>query len=195
MSQGIPSESMWLGSAGAAPAVVKGGGGPARRAGVGSAERRSLPPRAPTTATPAASACARSTGTSLPTASPAAGAGSSPIPPAPNGRSAAFRRTPRRPPVTWMYAQDGHTQDLGFDRCPACGRPSRGLDYHLRPGARTRLPLTRLSAPVAHRRCPELRDCRVWLRSLPVTASIDELQQRLAIQGSRMFMRNVIALV
>ncbi|MET7973181.1 hypothetical protein ABZW44_08845 [Streptomyces mirabilis] len=38
--------------------------------------------------------------------------------------------------MTWMYAQDGHTQDLGFDRCPACGRPSRSLDYHPETGQR-----------------------------------------------------------
>ncbi|MER5200488.1 hypothetical protein ACWD3J_44255 [Streptomyces sp. NPDC002755] len=44
--------------------------------------------------------------------------------------------TPGALPVTWMYAQDGYTQDLDFDRCPACGRPSRGLDYHPETGER-----------------------------------------------------------
>lgn len=39
--------------------------------------------------------------------------------------------TPGALPVTWMYAQDGHTQDLSDPvHCPACRRPSRGLDYH-----------------------------------------------------------------
>ncbi|MFD3932625.1 hypothetical protein [Streptomyces sp. NPDC058614] len=37
--------------------------------------------------------------------------------------------TPGALPVTWMYAQEGDTQDLGNPaHCPACGRSSRGLD-------------------------------------------------------------------
>lgn len=38
--------------------------------------------------------------------------------------------TPGAVPVTWVHAQDGHTQDLGdVEHCPTCGRPSRGLAY------------------------------------------------------------------
>jgi hypothetical protein len=48
----------------------------------------------------------------------------------------ASEDTPGALPVTWMCAQDGHTQDLGFDRGPDCGRPSRGLDYHSETGQR-----------------------------------------------------------
>ncbi|MFF2520385.1 hypothetical protein [Streptomyces sp. NPDC058086] len=45
--------------------------------------------------------------------------------------SQRFGGSPGTLPVIWMYAQDGHTQDFGsLDRCPACERPSRGLDYH-----------------------------------------------------------------
>ncbi|MFD8655027.1 hypothetical protein [Streptomyces mirabilis] len=59
--------------------------------------------------------------------------------------------TPGALPVTWMYAQDGHTQDLGFDRCPACGRPSRGLDYRPETGRRVHVcpsPVCRHQWPV-----------------------------------------------
>ncbi|MDQ1051917.1 hypothetical protein [Streptomyces sp. V4I2] len=49
----------------------------------------------------------------------------------------ASEDTPGALPVTWMYAQDGHTQDIGDPvRCPACARPSRGLDYHSETGQR-----------------------------------------------------------
>ncbi|MFE7359206.1 hypothetical protein ACFU8Q_40590 [Streptomyces sp. NPDC057543] len=43
--------------------------------------------------------------------------------------------TPGALPVTWMYAQD-----LGDPvHCPACGRPSRGLDYDRVTGQRVHL--------------------------------------------------------
>jgi hypothetical protein len=49
----------------------------------------------------------------------------------------ATEGTPGALPVTWMYAQDGHTQDLGsLQRCPACGRPSLALDYDPESGQR-----------------------------------------------------------
>ncbi|WP_019074411.1 hypothetical protein [Streptomyces hokutonensis] len=49
----------------------------------------------------------------------------------------ATEDTPGALPVTWMYAQDGRTQDLGsVEHCPACGRPSRGLDYDRVSGQR-----------------------------------------------------------
>ena len=67
--------------------------------------------------------------------------------------------TPGAVPVTWMYAQDGHTQDLSTPvaRCPNCQRPSRGLDYdpvagqhnHVCPSptCRHRWPLTESPTP------------------------------------------------
>ncbi|MGW1675650.1 hypothetical protein [Streptomyces sp. NPDC002324] len=48
--------------------------------------------------------------------------------------------TPGALPLTWMYAQEGDTQDLGtLVNCPACGRSSRGLDYHHETGQRVHL--------------------------------------------------------
>ncbi|KOG43702.1 hypothetical protein AQJ84_09240 [Streptomyces resistomycificus] len=42
----------------------------------------------------------------------------------------ASEDTPGALLVTWMYAQDSHTQDIADPvHNPACGRPSRGLDY------------------------------------------------------------------
>ncbi|MFC4506153.1 MULTISPECIES: hypothetical protein [Streptomyces] len=52
----------------------------------------------------------------------------------------ASEDTPGALPVTWMYAQEGDTQDLGDPvHCPACGRSSRGLDYDHVTGQRVHL--------------------------------------------------------
>jgi hypothetical protein len=49
----------------------------------------------------------------------------------------ASQDTPGALPVTWVYAQDGHTQDLGsLGRCPVCACYSRGLDYDRESGQR-----------------------------------------------------------
>ncbi|MCX4581057.1 hypothetical protein OHB41_49795 [Streptomyces sp. NBC_01571] len=57
--------------------------------------------------------------------------------------------TPGALPVTWMYARDGHTQDIGAPvHCPTCGRPSRGLDYDSETGDRVHL----CPAPVCRHR-------------------------------------------
>ncbi|WP_157880884.1 hypothetical protein [Streptomyces griseoruber] len=59
----------------------------------------------------------------------------------------ASQDTPGALPVTWMYAQEGDTQDIGNPvHCPACGRHSRRLDYDHETGQRVHL-------------CP-LPDCR-----------------------------------
>lgn len=48
-----------------------------------------------------------------------------------------WESTPGAMPVTWMYAEDGDTQDLGdVEHCPTCGRPSRGLAYDAVNGQR-----------------------------------------------------------
>ncbi|WP_327749895.1 hypothetical protein [Streptomyces europaeiscabiei] len=48
--------------------------------------------------------------------------------------------TPGALSLTWMYAQEGDTQDLCTPvHCPACGRSSRGLDYHHETGQRVHL--------------------------------------------------------
>ncbi|MFF3208369.1 hypothetical protein [Streptomyces sp. NPDC002962] len=48
--------------------------------------------------------------------------------------------TPDALPVTWMRAQDGDLQDLSNPvHCPACKRPSRGLDYDRESGQRVHL--------------------------------------------------------
>ncbi|MET8411079.1 hypothetical protein ABZV34_23755 [Streptomyces sp. NPDC005195] len=47
---------------------------------------------------------------------------------------------PSAVPVTWMYARDSHSQDIGAPApCPACRRPGRGLDYHPQTGQRIHL--------------------------------------------------------
>ncbi|MEU0390489.1 hypothetical protein [Streptomyces chartreusis] len=62
--------------------------------------------------------------------------------------------TPGAMPVTWMYAQDGDTQDLAavVEHCPTCGRPSRGLAYDPVNGQRVHVcpsPTCRHQWPVA----------------------------------------------
>ena len=52
----------------------------------------------------------------------------------------ASQDTPGALPVTWMYAQEGDTQDLSDPvHCPACRRLSRGLDYDHETGQRVHL--------------------------------------------------------
>ncbi|MFE7934319.1 hypothetical protein ACFU6S_37520 [Streptomyces sp. NPDC057456] len=62
-------------------------------------------------------------------------------------------------PVTWMYVQEGDTQDLGEPvHCPTCGRPSRGLDYDHVTGQRVHLcpsPACRHLWPVGASAAPE----------------------------------------
>lgn len=176
---------MWLGSAGAAPAVVKGGAADLLgELGVGSASggpchHERLLPRLLRPA-PARVRRARPCRQHHPRLGPVRRLSH----PHRMADPQRFGGHPRRPP-RHLDVRPGRShagprlRSLPGLRTP---QPRPGLPLRDR-GARTRLPLTRLSAPVAHRRCPELRDCRVWLRSLPVTASIDELQQRLAIQG------------
>ncbi|MFF7764266.1 hypothetical protein [Streptomyces griseorubiginosus] len=48
-----------------------------------------------------------------------------------------WENTPGAMPVTWMYTEEGATQDLGdVEHCPTCGRPSRGLAYSPMNGQR-----------------------------------------------------------
>ena len=65
----------------------------------------------------------------------------------------ASQDTPGALPVTWMYAQEGDTQDLSDPvHCPACGRSSRGLDYDHVTGQRVHVcpsPACRHQWPVA----------------------------------------------
>ncbi|MET7979509.1 hypothetical protein ABZW44_42310 [Streptomyces mirabilis] len=90
----------------------------------------------------------------------------------------ASQDTPGALPVTWMYAQDGHTQDLGsLDHRPACARPSRGLDYHPETGLRVHA-------------CPSPACRHQWPvtdvpRPSPILAATEHRQDHRAVHAAR----------